>query len=290
MAIYLPILTAVLVGVSAGGRALRRRDLGRGDQPSCCSWRCATAGSSPRSWTPPTARCSCSRCSGPRCSWPGSPSAMQVSAAVGAFLLGIADLRVDRPERGPKLLEPLRDLFAAVFFVVFGLNTDPAAIPPVLGWAVVLAVATTLTKVATGWWAAGRQGIGRSAGPRAGPRWWRAASSRSSSPGWPSATGGGRRARRARHHLRAAHGRDRAGRGTGGGARRPLGTRRRPPRARPVRRQHPPPGDPRADPRRPRRPTTWSPDADSSTRRTATRVHVAAGVRRASRLAVAAEH
>ena len=41
-----------------------------------------------------------------------------------------------------------------MFFVVFGLNTDPAAIPPVIGWALVLAVATTLTKLATGWFMA----------------------------------------------------------------------------------------------------------------------------------------
>ena len=74
---------------------------------------------------------------------------MQVSAAVGAFLLGIA-ISGSTAENATKLLEPLRDLFAAVFFVVFGLNTDPAAIPPVLGWAVVLAVVTTLTKIATG--------------------------------------------------------------------------------------------------------------------------------------------
>ncbi|MCO1658955.1 cation:proton antiporter [Pseudonocardia humida] len=89
----------------------------------------------------------------------GFASAMQVSAAVGAFLLGIA-ISGSTAENATKLLEPLRDLFAAVFFVVFGLNTDPRAIPPVLGWAVVLAVITTLTKLATGWWAARRAGIG----------------------------------------------------------------------------------------------------------------------------------
>jgi monovalent cation:H+ antiporter-2, CPA2 family len=89
----------------------------------------------------------------------GFASAMQVSAAVGAFLLGIA-ISGSTAENATKLLEPLRDLFAAVFFVVFGLNTDPASIPPVLGWAVVLAVVTTLTKLATGWWAARSQGIG----------------------------------------------------------------------------------------------------------------------------------
>ncbi|WP_219416234.1 cation:proton antiporter [Pseudonocardia nigra] len=97
----------------------------------------------------------------------GFASAMQVSAAVGAFLLGIA-ISGSTAENATKLLEPLRDLFAAVFFVVFGLNTDPASIPPVLGWAVVLAVATTLTKVATGWWAARRVGIGPLGRARAG--------------------------------------------------------------------------------------------------------------------------
>lgn len=97
----------------------------------------------------------------------GMASAMQVSAAVGAFLLGIA-ISGSTAENAAKVLEPLRDLFAAMFFVVFGLNTDPAAIPPVLGWAAILAVVTTLTKIATGWWAARRQGIGMLGRARAG--------------------------------------------------------------------------------------------------------------------------
>lgn len=97
----------------------------------------------------------------------GFASAMQVSAAVGAFLLGIA-ISGSTAENATKLLEPLRDLFAAVFFVVFGLNTDPAAIPPVLGWAIVLAVATTATKLATGWFAARQVGIGPLGRARAG--------------------------------------------------------------------------------------------------------------------------
>ncbi|MBC6451395.1 cation:proton antiporter [Actinokineospora xionganensis] len=97
----------------------------------------------------------------------GIASQLQVSAAVGAFLLGIA-ISGATAENATKLLEPLRDLFAAVFFVVFGLNTDPSTIPPVLGYAVALAFITTLTKVATGWWAARRQGIGRLGRARAG--------------------------------------------------------------------------------------------------------------------------
>jgi K+:H+ antiporter subunit KhtU len=97
----------------------------------------------------------------------GFASAMQVSAAVGAFLLGIA-ISGSTAENATKLLEPLRDLFAAVFFVVFGLNTDPRTIPPVLGWAVLLALVTTATKVATGWWAAGRVGVATLGRARAG--------------------------------------------------------------------------------------------------------------------------
>jgi CPA2 family monovalent cation:H+ antiporter-2 len=97
----------------------------------------------------------------------GVASQLQVSAAVGAFLLGIA-ISGSTAENATRMLEPLRDLFAAMFFVVFGLNTDPASIPPVLGLAVALAVVTTATKVATGWWAARWQGIGRMGRARAG--------------------------------------------------------------------------------------------------------------------------
>ncbi|EWC62900.1 putative transmembrane transport protein [Actinokineospora spheciospongiae] len=97
----------------------------------------------------------------------GIASQLQVSAAVGAFLLGIA-ISGSTAENATKLLEPLRDLFAAIFFVVFGLNTDPRSIPPVLAYAVGLAVLTTLTKLVTGWYAAKRQGIARMGRARAG--------------------------------------------------------------------------------------------------------------------------
>lgn len=97
----------------------------------------------------------------------GFASALQVSAAVGAFLLGIA-ISGSTARNATQVLEPLRDLFAAMFFVVFGLNTDPATIPPVIGWAAVLAVVTAGTKVATGVWAARRQGIARMGQARAG--------------------------------------------------------------------------------------------------------------------------
>lgn len=97
----------------------------------------------------------------------GVASAMQVSAAVGAFMLGIA-ISGATAHNATRILEPLRDLFAAIFFVAFGLNTDPSSIPPVLGWALVLAVVTAATKMATGIWAAKRAGIARRGRFRAG--------------------------------------------------------------------------------------------------------------------------
>ena len=97
----------------------------------------------------------------------GLASALQVSAAVGAFMLGIA-ISGATAHNATRMLEPLRDLFAAIFFVAFGLSTDATSIPPVLGWALLLAVATTATKMLTGWWAAGRAGIGKPGRVRAG--------------------------------------------------------------------------------------------------------------------------
>ncbi|HEY8372815.1 MAG TPA: cation:proton antiporter [Pseudonocardiaceae bacterium] len=97
----------------------------------------------------------------------GIASQLQVSAGVGAFLLGIA-ISGSTAENATRMLEPLRDLFAALFFVVFGLNTNPKDIPPVLLPALALVVVTTATKVLTGWWAAKQQGISPMGRLRAG--------------------------------------------------------------------------------------------------------------------------
>jgi len=81
----------------------------------------------------------------------------QVSAAIGAFLVGIA---ASGPiaEQARRLLAPLRDLFAATFFFFFGLEIDPAALPSALRVAILLAVATGVTKLFLGYWAARRSG------------------------------------------------------------------------------------------------------------------------------------
>lgn len=97
----------------------------------------------------------------------GLAAEVKVSSAVGAFLVGIA---ISGPvaEHAARLLTPLRDLFASVFFLFFGLSTDPADLLPMLGPAIVLAVVTMATKVATGYRAARRAGIAEAGRWRAG--------------------------------------------------------------------------------------------------------------------------
>lgn len=97
----------------------------------------------------------------------GVAQQLQVSAAVGAFLIGIA-LSGPLAESARALLSPLRDLFAAVFFVFFGLQVDPAALWPVAGVAVLLAVIGALSKATTGYLAARWAGVGRLGRARAG--------------------------------------------------------------------------------------------------------------------------
>jgi CPA2 family monovalent cation:H+ antiporter-2 len=88
----------------------------------------------------------------------GFAQRLQVSAAIGAFLVGIA-LSGPIVEQAHRLLAPLRDLFAATFFLFFGLQVDPASLPPVLLLAIGLGLVTALTKILTGWWAAHQAGI-----------------------------------------------------------------------------------------------------------------------------------
>jgi monovalent cation:H+ antiporter-2, CPA2 family len=92
---------------------------------------------------------------------------VDASAAVGAFLVGLA-IPTGTAERARDVLRPLRDLFAALFFLSFGLETPPAELGPVLPVALALVVATSLTKIGTGVYAAGRDGVGPRGRVRAG--------------------------------------------------------------------------------------------------------------------------
>jgi K+:H+ antiporter subunit KhtU len=97
----------------------------------------------------------------------GVAQKLDVSSAIGAFLVGIA-LSGAVQRRASALIEPLRDLFATLFFVLFALRVDVASLPPVLAAAVVLAIVTGATKVAVGWYAAKRIGVGVRGRARAG--------------------------------------------------------------------------------------------------------------------------
>jgi CPA2 family monovalent cation:H+ antiporter-2 len=89
----------------------------------------------------------------------GATEALNVSAAVGAFLAGIV-FSGPAADRARSLLVPLRSVFAGVFFLFFGFQVDPGTIPAALPVATILAVVGVLTKVFTGWFAATRAGIG----------------------------------------------------------------------------------------------------------------------------------
>jgi CPA2 family monovalent cation:H+ antiporter-2 len=97
----------------------------------------------------------------------GIAQRLQVSAAIGAFLVGIA---VSGPiaEQSHRLFAPLRDLFAATFFFFFGLQIDPATLPQALPFGLGLAFLTTFTKILTGYWAARNVTLDRRARVRAG--------------------------------------------------------------------------------------------------------------------------
>ena len=97
----------------------------------------------------------------------GLAEAIQVSAAVGALLVGIV-LAGPAAKTAQALLSPLRDLFAALFFGFFGLTVDPSEIGPVLLPALAIAIVTATTKLMTGWLGARRAGLGRGAGWRMG--------------------------------------------------------------------------------------------------------------------------
>ncbi|HWM56185.1 MAG TPA: cation:proton antiporter [Pseudonocardia sp.] len=89
------------------------------------------------------------------------------SAAVGAFLVGLT-LTGQLAIRARAVLAPLRDLFAAAFFLAIGLGVEPGALPPVLPAALALAAVTAVTKLLTGAFAASRDGVARRGQLRAG--------------------------------------------------------------------------------------------------------------------------
>ena len=97
----------------------------------------------------------------------GLAEQVQVSAAIGAFLVGLA-LSGPVQHRAGTLISPLRDLFAAIFFLFFSFQLHPSTL---LGAAVpglILAVVGIATKFATASVACAPLGIGRRGRLRAG--------------------------------------------------------------------------------------------------------------------------
>jgi CPA2 family monovalent cation:H+ antiporter-2 len=89
------------------------------------------------------------------------------SAAIGAFLVGLS-LTGRVAERARAVLSPLRDLFAAAFFLAIGLAVEPRTLLPLLPAALALAAVTAATKVATGAYAAYRDDVSLRGQLRAG--------------------------------------------------------------------------------------------------------------------------
>ncbi|GAA2535077.1 cation:proton antiporter [Pseudonocardia hydrocarbonoxydans] len=92
---------------------------------------------------------------------------INISAGVGAFLVGLS-LTGEITDRAREVLAPVRDLFAAAFFLAIGLSIDATDLLPVLPAALALAAVTAVTKVLTGAYAAGRDGVDRDGRLRAG--------------------------------------------------------------------------------------------------------------------------
>lgn len=92
---------------------------------------------------------------------------IHASAAVGAFLVGLT-LTGESAHRARQVLSPLRDLFAAIFFLAIGISIHPGEMLPMLPAALALAAVTAATKVVTGQFAARREGVGRPGQLRAG--------------------------------------------------------------------------------------------------------------------------
>lgn len=97
----------------------------------------------------------------------GVAERFQVSAAIAAFLVGIA-VSGQIAEQSRRLMAPLRDVFAATFFFFVGLEVDPAALLSALPAALCLAVVTAGTKLLAGFVAARRKGLDRRGGLRTG--------------------------------------------------------------------------------------------------------------------------
>ena len=73
------------------------------------------------------------------------------SGVVAAFLIGLL-LTGEVAETARARLSPIRDIFAAIFFLFFGITTNPADLPAVIPLALLLAGLGIAGKYLVGWW------------------------------------------------------------------------------------------------------------------------------------------
>ena len=97
----------------------------------------------------------------------GLAQQIDVSAAIGAFLVGLALSGPVQARAGP-LIEPLRDLFAAIFFLFFSFQIDPATLVGALLPAAGLVFVGAMGKMVSGSIAGRSVGVGRRGRIRAG--------------------------------------------------------------------------------------------------------------------------
>ncbi|MDG2496724.1 MAG: cation:proton antiporter [Aquiluna sp.] len=73
------------------------------------------------------------------------------SGVVAAFLIGLL-LTGEVAEAARSRLAPLRDIFAAIFFLFFGITTNPADLPAVLPLAIAITIIGVAGKHLVAWW------------------------------------------------------------------------------------------------------------------------------------------
>ena len=91
----------------------------------------------------------------------GLAERLNVSDAIGAFMIGLVLGATSGAERLRSLTHPLRDAFAAIFFFHFGLTIDPAGLPDVVVEIALAVLMTILVAVSAGAVAARIYGFGR---------------------------------------------------------------------------------------------------------------------------------
>ena len=95
---------------------------------------------------------------------------MGVSDAIGAFMIGLVLAETPVSHRIERLVLPLRDAFAAVFFFAFGLTIDPSDAGKVIVPVLVAVVLSLVLNTIAGLIAARMNGYGRGPAANGGER------------------------------------------------------------------------------------------------------------------------